>query len=375
MSVWFQNFALLSEQVGLGVLLVYLYGIFARSEARKWIIDFSLGTIFGLAALIAMANPIVVETGVIVDLRNMFVGVAAAYFGWRGGLLCALISVGARAALGGAGATSGIVSIVIATAMGLVWCYIVRPKIDNKILASHVLGAMISVHIVGGLLLPVHLLGKFYFEMVPLMILGNVAGANVFSLLISRERNLVGETKRLEQQAMTDPLTKIFNRRSAIVAYQTLQHRRPPKRGIAMTCIDVDNFKNINDTYGHNAGDQVLQDIAHRIGLCIRPKDIFCRMSGDEFLFVLTNVTSQEACNIAERCRSIVGRVPVITDEAEIETTISLGTVWSPKPIHFEEFRSKADEMLYAAKHKGRNQASFDVERIGDRFSAIAGAA
>jgi len=375
MYVWFQNLAHFSEKVGLGVLLVYLYGVFARKGAEQWVIDCSLGIIFGLASLTAMSNPITLADGVIVDLRNMFVGVAAAYFGWRGGVLCAVIAIAARYALGGTGSISGIVSIIIALAMGLLWLHVIRPKNKNHFISSQVLAALISVYLLGGLLLPSDLYASFYPNLAPLMVIANFAGVNIFGILISRERSLVGEAKLLEKQAMTDPLTQILNRRSAIAAYRSLQCGRPPKRGIAMTCIDVDNFKSINDTYGHNAGDQVLQDIAHRIGLCIRPKDIFCRMSGDEFLFVLTNVTSEEARNIAERCRSIVARVPVTTDEADIAVSISLGTVWSPQPMHFEEFRSKADEVLYAAKHKGRNHAAFDIESVGAPYTSVAGAA
>ena len=361
MSVWFQNFALLSEQVGLGVLLVYLYGVFARQSGEQWVIDCSLGIIFGLASLCAMLNPLIVTDGVIVDLRNLFVGVAAAYFGWRGGSLCALIAITTRYALGGAGAMAGMASILIAAVMGLIWLYWISPQIKNKVLSKQILGLILSLHFIGGLFLPEAVQTEYYTHYGPLMALCNIVGVNIFSLLISREKNLASEATRLYVEARADPLTGVLNRRSAVDAYQRILNAPRPKRGIAMTCIDVDKFKAINDTFGHLAGDQVLQEIAHLIGTSLRADNIVCRMSGDEFLFVLMNVTSNEAKIITERCRSLISRIPISCDEADIPATISLGTVWSAKPLHFEEFRSLADQALYDAKDAGRDRTSFKI--------------
>lgn len=361
MSNALQNISFLFEQVGLGVLLVYLYGVFARRSYSQHQIQIRIGAVFGLAALLAMGNPIVLSYGIIVDLRNLFIGVAAAFFGWRGGFVSVLIAIGGRLIVGGDGVLPGSVAIILAALLGLAWAHNVAPRIKNDFLSHQLLALMITGHVFAGVLLPTQFIALFFYQLAPLMLLGNMIGTAIFGILINREMALVGQARLLRAQAMTDPLTKILNRRSAVDAYHAIQKAPPPNRGIAMTCIDVDKFKAINDTFGHLAGDQVLQEIAHRIGTCLRADNIVCRMSGDEFLFVLVNVTSIEAKIITERCRSLISRIPVSSDEAEIPVTISLGTVWSAKPLPFEEFRSKADEALFNAKNGGRDRTAFAI--------------
>lgn len=361
----FQNISFLVEQVGFGVFLVYLYGVFARKDLDTSHIDISLGILFGIAAILAMADPIKLHGGIIIDLRNLYVGLAAAFFGWRGGLACASLAVATRLGIGGAGTTAGVASILVAMVMGLIWAYHVRPRVTKVYIGFQLLALMISCHIFAGTFLPDAIQARYYTELAPLMFLGNVIGVNLVGPMIVRETALVGENRQLIKAATTDPLTMVLNRRSAIARYRRICNKPPPKRGIAMTCIDLDKFKTINDTYGHLAGDRVLKEVAHRLTTCLRPSDVFCRMSGDEFLFVLVDVTSQEARQITERCRSLISRVPVTYEDDSIDVTISLGTAWSPRPLSFDAFRNKADDALYFAKDKGRNRAGFDVETIG----------
>ncbi len=370
MSSVFQIIVFLFEQVGQGVLLIYIFGMFARKGVAKAQLEISLGTVFGIAAILSMADPIHMTDGVIVDLRTLFVGMAAAFFGWRGGAMSALIAVAMRSSIGGAGAVMGITGIIIALAMGLLWTYYVRPRIKNPILDYPILAAMISAHLLSGLLLPADLVAQFFTHLAPILLIGNIVGSNVIGLLIRREMELVGETKRLSVAAMTDPLTKILNRRSAIEAYEQMLYKPHPKRGVAMCCVDLDKFKKINDTYGHIAGDQVLQEVVARLSTCLRPADIFCRIGGDEFLFVLINVTSEEAYSIAERCSSVIARVPITCDTGKITASVSLGTVWSPAPLHFEEFRSKADEALYHAKNDSPSRTRFQIARSAAYLTA-----
>ncbi|MDG1375744.1 MAG: diguanylate cyclase [Yoonia sp.] len=370
MSSVFQVISFLFEQVGQGVLLIYLYGIFARKEVTKTQLELSIGTVFGIAAILSMADPIHMTDGVIIDLRNLFVGTAAAFFGWRGGAMSALIAIAMRSSIGGTGAITGISGILIAMAMGLLSTYYVQPRIKTPILSYQILAAMISTHILSGLLLPADLIARFFTQLGPILFIGNLVGSTVIGLLIRREMALVGETKRLSVAAMTDPLTKILNRRSAIETYEQMLHKPRPKRGVAMSCIDLDKFKKINDTYGHLAGDQVLQEVAGRLSTCLRPADIFCRMGGDEFVIVLVNVSSDEALSISERCSSIISRVPIACDEANITASISVGSVWSPVPLHFEEFRGMAGEALYHAKKDNLNRTAFSTAYYASSVAA-----
>lgn len=344
--------------------------MFARKGVTDAQLEISLGTVFGIAAMLSMADPIHMTDGVIIDLRTLFVGTAAAFFGWRGGTMSALIAVAMRSSIGGAGAAMGLTGILIALAMGLLWAYYVRPRIKNPILSYPILATMISTHLLSGLLLPADLVARFFTHLAPILFIGNIVGSNVIGLLIRREMALVGETKRLSVAAMTDPLTKIFNRRSAIEAYEQMLNKPRPKPGIAMCCIDLDKFKKINDTYGHLAGDQVLQEVVERLSTCLRPADIFCRMGGDEFVIVLVNVSSDEAHSISKRCSSVISRVPIACDETSITASISVGSVWSPVPLHFEEFRSMADEALYNAKKDNLNRPTFNIAHYATSTAA-----
>lgn len=354
--------AIFLEPVGMGVILVYFYGFVARRETSQMVQDLSLGFVFGLAAIFAMADPIEISDGIIVDMRNLFVGIAAAFFGVRGGGIALAMAVLARIEIGGAGMIVGIVGVTTAAIMGLTWARFLRPKIRSDFIALPLLSAMISAHILACVLLPESIMIMFLTTLAPILIMLNFVCTAIFATLIYRERALLGEKNRLHNEAATDPLTRILNRRSATTAYCALKRRAPPPRGIALSCIDIDKFKAINDVYGHLAGDKVLKDIAMRMETCLRPEDIYCRMSGDEFLFVLINVTSEQARQITERCRSLISRVPVTYNQNTIDVSISLGTVWSQDLLDFEAFRNSADKVLYEAKKNGRNRIAFDIQ-------------
>ncbi len=354
------NVARFVEPLGLTVLLVYCYGFFSRSAQSPNRTSIAMGTVFGLAAVISMASPITLSDGIIADLRNLFVGVSAAFFGWPAALVTGIIAAFARLSIGGSGTQIGILAILISAGAGLTWARFVRPKVTSVWVSLPLLGAFISTHLFAGLLFPSELAIKFFTQIAPVICVLNFAGVGIFAMLIDRERALMGETNRLLLAATTDPLTRALNRRSVIDRYNCLIQLNAPRRGVAMVCIDVDNFKMANDTFGHLAGDKVLVEIAARIRSCLRSDDLFARMSGDEFLIVLTNVASQEAQSITERCRKIISRAPVPFEGETINTSISVGTVWSPRMEEFAEFRDAADAALYQAKSAGRDCMAFN---------------
>jgi len=362
------------EPVGLAVILVYTYGFFSRSAPSANRLRASMGTLFGLASIAAMASPMPLSDGIFIDLRNLFVGISAAFFGWRAVAITLFMVASMRIGIGGDGALAGLVSAIVAAGMGLIWRQFVRPRISRSRIALPVLATMISCHLIGAFVFPPDIAVAFLKKVgLPLVIL-NFAGTAIFAILISREQALMGETTRLLHAATTDPLTKILNRRSVIERYGLVARANAPRRGAAMVCIDVDQFKAINDTYGHLAGDKVLVELSTRITSCLRTDDLFARMSGDEFLIVLTNVASHEAHLITERCRTIVSRAPIAAEGKLINTTISIGTVWSPKLEEFGEFRDAADAALYHAKSAGRDCVAFNGKHDFD-FQHVLGAA
>ena len=131
MTSFTAQFAAFLQPIGLTAILVYLYGYFSRSRTSIAVTEFIMGVVFGTAAIAAMASPINVAPGVIIDLRNLFVGIAAAFFGWRGGSIALSITVLVRINIGGDGAIVGVAAAVISAAMGLLWNHHISPRLSN----------------------------------------------------------------------------------------------------------------------------------------------------------------------------------------------------------------------------------------------------
>ena len=346
--------------IGMTIILVYCFGIFSRAFPSPLRISITMGFLLGLAAWVAMAAPIQLDDGVIVDLRALFVGISAAFFGWRAALITTVMAVGFRIEIGGIGMIPGIFGIVIAAIAGLFGRRKVEARIKSSILSLIALSSLISVNMVSAFMLPHDVSVVFFQTMAPLVFALNFFGTVIFTLLITREMTMLGKENSLLEAASTDPLTKIPNRRSVIDKYGEIHDQAIFRRGVAMVCIDVDHFKAINDTFGHLPGDQVRVEISRRISSCLRPTDLFARMSGDEFLVVLTNVSSDEALAIADRCRKIISRAPIATNGMHIQASISVGSVWSNKSEEFSAFRNAADAALYQAKTAGRDCTAFN---------------
>ena len=123
--------------------------------------------------------------------------------------------------------------------------------------------------------------------------------------------------------------------------------------------FDLDHFKSVNDTYGHQAGDQVLKEISGRIKCTIRPYDILARYGGEEFIVFMTEITKDNAIKAAERMRLIVCDTPVEFEDKQIPVSSSFGIAYAAPINKIEKATQCADEALYKAKESGRNRVVF----------------
>lgn len=173
--------------------------------------------------------------------------------------------------------------------------------------------------------------------------------------------------QKLETMATTDPLTGISNRRQLLERIE--QHfamllrsdeTRAKNVGLGFVMIDVDFFKQINDTYGHLAGDSVLQELAQQINQLLRQYDVFGRYGGEEFLVVLPNTLPEEANQIAGRLIASVAQYSFTWNNNAIHISLSAGVTWTDA-VHetLDEVLSKVDTLLYEAKEQGRNRVVF----------------
>ena len=161
----------------------------------------------------------------------------------------------------------------------------------------------------------------------------------------------------LRRLATTDPLTGTFNRRH-FMDLMVREQRRADRYGTAYSVlmIDIDHFKHINDTYGHQVGDQAIQAMAEACKRLMRPTDIVARYGGEEFIISLTHTEANGAIKVAERLRQAVAEIALQTEHGTLQFTISIGVSAYAKPSRLEQIIGAADEALYAAKRGGRNR-------------------
>ncbi len=159
--------------------------------------------------------------------------------------------------------------------------------------------------------------------------------------------------------ALTDPLTGLYNRRYMETHIETLAERaRQSHRPFSLVMLDIDHFKPVNDTYGHDAGDEVLREFALRIQHNLRGIDLACRFGGEEFVIVMPDADIATAQAVGERLRAYVAAAPFLVSNGEtrLDVTISVGVSTRLDGDRPEMILKRADEALYRAKRSGRNR-------------------
>ena len=159
--------------------------------------------------------------------------------------------------------------------------------------------------------------------------------------------------------AATDELTGLFNRRYMLSHLENVLRRSAGTgRPVSVMMIDLDNFKIVNDTYGHPVGDKVLAEIARRIGQSVRGVDLAARYGGEEFIVVMPDTDKAGANVVAERLRQAVAGGPIDIGGTKLNLTVSVGLAVDGPTIGAEALIKRADEALYAAKKSGRNRVA-----------------
>lgn len=154
---------------------------------------------------------------------------------------------------------------------------------------------------------------------------------------------------KIQTSAITDPLTGLYNR-SFMTSHlkKSIEELEKEHKSITIAMIDVDNFKNFNDTKGHLEGDRMLIEITQKIKKTLKEEESACRYGGEEFLIIMPNMAQQESFEKLENLRKQI--------EKECELTISTGTITSHKSdLSYSLMLKNADDALYEAKRKGKN--------------------
>jgi diguanylate cyclase len=171
---------------------------------------------------------------------------------------------------------------------------------------------------------------------------------------------------RLRQAAEHDPLTRLPNRLFfESRARHMLAEAMAGHHHMALLYIDVDGFKGVNDTFGHHAGDALLQEVARRLKSSVREMDVVCRLGGDEFVVLLPNVSSQSSAQLVANKITDAANLPYTWQGHTLGITLSVGI--SVYPFHGDELNAliqSADRALYQAKNSGKNRSALASPRM-----------
>ncbi|TVR64830.1 MAG: diguanylate cyclase [Gemmatimonadales bacterium] len=176
--------------------------------------------------------------------------------------------------------------------------------------------------------------------------------------IVRLQNELISAREALRTQAMQDPLTKILNHGAIVDALNAeIDRAERESHPLALILLDIDHFKDVNDTFGHLVGDEVLREVARRLRNCLRSYDSLGRYGGEEFLVVLPNIERNQAVSLAQRIRRIIASQPVRVGDSSVPITLSQGiATWDrPRKSPSDPLIGAADRALYAAKAAGRD--------------------
>ena len=201
----------------------------------------------------------------------------------------------------------------------------------------------------------VDFLGPDVFQFASILLFGVFGVLSTLGVMWIEIENLRADLARL---AMIDPLTETLNRRAFMLEYEReLSRCTREKTGLALAIFDLDHFKDVNDTYGHQVGDQVLRRVADTLRASLRGHDVLGRYGGEEFALLMPGADVPAALAGTERARLAVGGKPIEAGLLSIPLTVSAGVAaYGVNGSDWESLLRSADAALYEAKHGGRNR-------------------
>jgi diguanylate cyclase (GGDEF)-like protein len=183
--------------------------------------------------------------------------------------------------------------------------------------------------------------------------------------LEAEKAELVAAREALRRQATRDALTGLWNRPAILdILIREMDRANREGKTLALVLADIDHFKQINDNYGHLAGDDILREAARRMLNNIRPYDFLGRYGGEEFLIVLPGLPEQDPHGRLKQLQNAISNEPFRFEDRSVRVTSSFGAAWlNPTIAHVEDLVRRADEALYQAKARGRDRIVFYRDR------------
>ncbi len=326
--------------------------------------QFAFGVLFGLTVVLGMTNPLSLGEGLIFDTRTLLTGAAVAFVGPVAGLITLGFGIVCRIYIGGVGTTSGLVGLVLAFGLALEWSHFASHRVKQPVLKDTCLGIAVTPSIFALFILPFDLAVDLFASILPTLLICNVVGAIAIGWIFRHEARYISEAREMRSFARTDQLTNLLNRRG--MDREVDATKFDASRGHAVFYFDVDNFKGINDTYGHDTGDATLAIVAARVKDIIRSETVFARHGGDEFSLYVPGLDASDMQAVADRFCTAISAEKFSHANKVFTVSISLGGYWSKQNLPLQEMINRADAQLLLAKRSGKNRAQVAFDRNND---------
>jgi len=344
------------NSLGLAALVTLAFSAIISHASRSVLsIKIGLGMVLGGASVVTMLEPLTLGDGLIFDVRYAPIVLASAFGGWLSAVIATVMAIAFRLFVGGAGVYAGILGLLLVMAASLALSRLLQAHDMRHTRDVLPYAASTALSPLSLLALPLDQALAIFTTIGPQLIAANFLGVLLYGSFLLRETRRQAFELRLRTDAITDPLTGLPNRRAF---YQRLEQSIAQEAPVSVALFDVDNFKTINDSFGHKVGDEMLIAIASALGHCGRSTDFVARIAGDEFAAILPIASPDGLATAADRMRRAVGRCVVSArDGVAVRASVSIGVAQAPVDGRtVDTLMAAADEALYIAKREGRNR-------------------
>lgn len=314
------------------------------------------GFIAGILGIILMLDSVQVLPHVIIDFRYLPILLTAIYCGSFPAIISTIL-IGTFRILYFGVTKASIVAVISALVIGIGFCIISSCKVSRKKKWIYSIGFMLAIFFVAMVI--VSKKSVLLLEIIMIYFVGNIGVSCIAYMYTEYLCSTLLIYKKLKSDATKDFLTGLNNVRQFDLSFNHVSNLALRKEeNLSLLYVDIDFFKKINDTYGHNTGDIVLRGLAELLMDTVRGFDVVSRNGGEEFSVLLLDCSANHAVRIAERLRKKVELHEFcISDKIKIHMTISIGVSSYPSTTNnMEQLLNDADKALYEAKGSGRNK-------------------
>ncbi|PKM68993.1 MAG: hypothetical protein CVU94_04705 [Firmicutes bacterium HGW-Firmicutes-19] len=350
----FQNFSILVAVISITLEFVRSSKVQYQSVIMR---RFVLGTVGGLIGILLLMStvPINSERTIIFDFRFVVMYLSAMYGGFISSIITSVIIAFYRIVVTGANVNAIIVSTSI------VICGVLLGALSHlKVNRSQKFLIMNTVVTITIMIVSYLIFNNFYLFMVNSMMFTSTTVITSYFLCRYIHFSIVNIRNywQLKIDATTDHLTELANLREFENRFDELfEQCQENQMPISFLMLDLDHFKMINDTYGHQTGDEVLSELAQILIKSCRSHDLVARIGGEEFAVVMLKTDAGKAVDKAEEFRKAVAEKMITYEEKSIRVTVSIGVAeLSDEIADFDALMNRADRALYKAKNSGRNR-------------------